>query len=721
MNLRNIIAYFTVLLSCMTAIAGPAGRSPIYLRQPDGTAFLASIKGDEFVKIKTTASGEAVMQDSDGWWCYAIYSEDGTKVSSGWKVGHDVPGSILSESSRIPYSRLSEKAMEHRRASNDIIGEPILRKMRKQGQAMTKAGSEAVKKHALVILAEFKDIKFKYSKEDFIKLLTEEEYSVNGATGSAKEYFDDQFKGAMEFEFHVSDIVTLSRERKYYGENDSVGDDKNPAEMISDACKAADPDIDFSLFDDDGDGDVDNVFVFFAGHDEAEGGAEECIWSHAWVLSSAGIRLTLDETSVNRYACSSELSLAYDSSGKAHEFLTGIGTFCHEYSHTLGLPDFYDVDYEESGGVSAGLWCSTSLMDSGNYNNLGNTPPNYNAIERLIAGICEPIRLEKSGTYHLTPINSGNKAYMVEKEGTKDYYIFERREAKGWDAYIGGSGMLAYHVDLNGSKLEEWSRYNEVNINPNRQRADLIEADGRQDKFSTSNEFHSHARNIAGIFFPQGSTELTQEGLGFSLTSIREDKIGLTFTYLGTDNPLVPPSATNIFKDVYADAAIISFESTYMYEGPASVSWGRAGQERNSLTVEPYSPGKYFFTLENLEPSGKTYEIDIRFISDGLEGEVQSFSIMTRKMPAVDWPYIYLGSMARNSDGSFKAGSKFPLRVYGAGGAAGISWEFNGRSVTHDGDGYYRINESGTLQATIYWEDGSVDKVMKQITISEEE
>ena len=233
MNLRNIIAYFTVLLSCMTAIAGPAGRSPICLRQPDGTAFLASIKGDEFVKIKTTASGEAVMQDSDGWWCYAIYSEDGTKVSSGWKVGHDAPGSILSESSRIPYSRLSEKAMEHRRASNDIMGEPILRKMRKQGQAMTKAGSEAVKKHALVILAEFKDIKFKYSKEDFIKLLTEEEYSVNGATGSAKEYFDDQFKGAMEFEFHVSDIVTLSRERKYYGENDSVGDDKNPAEMIS--------------------------------------------------------------------------------------------------------------------------------------------------------------------------------------------------------------------------------------------------------------------------------------------------------------------------------------------------------------------------------------------------------------------------------------------------------------------------------------------------------
>ena len=721
MNLRNIIVYFVMFLTGISAFAGPAGKSPIYLIQPDGTTFQANIRGDEFVRIKTTASGQAIIQDKDGWWCYATYSEDGNRTSSGCKVGKEAPGDILSASLSIPYSRLSERAMELRRASNELIGEPIFRKMKTQGHAMTKAGSEPVTKHALVILAEFKDIRFKNEKEDFASLLVEEGYSVNGATGSAKEYFDDQFNGLMEFEFHVSDIVTLGKDRKYYGENDSWGDDKNPAEMVYDACKLADPDIDFSLFDDDGDGSVDNVFVFFAGHDEAEGGAEECIWSHAWVLSSAGIRLTLDGIKINRYACGSELTLAYDASGKAHEFITGIGTFCHEYSHTLGLPDFYDVDYEESGGVSAGMWGDTSLMDGGNYNNLGNTPPNYNALERLIAGIEDPVRLERSGTYRLSPVNSSNQSYMVKDDGANDFYIFEYREAKGWDEYIGGSGMLAYHIDLSGSNFTHWTLYNEVNINPNRQRADLVEADGRPDKFATIGELHSSSRNIAGIFFPHGSTEFTKDGLEFSITAIKEDKNGLSFTFLGSDSSVVPPSATNIVKDVYADAAIISFESTYEFEGPASVTWGRSGQETVTLSVEPYSPGKYFVILENLEPSGKTYEMEIRFISGGMEGEAQKFSIMTRKMPAVEWPYIYLGGMKKNTNGSFRPSSKFPLRVYGASGAEEIRWEFNGREITHDGDGYFRTDKSGTLKATIYWEDGSIDKVMKQITISEEE
>ena len=727
MNLRNIIAHFVVFLSGLTAFAGPAGKSPVYLRQPDGPAFQAIIKGDEFVRIKTTASGQAVIQDSDGWWCYAIYSEDGTKVSSGWKVGQETPGDILSSSMRIPYSRLSERAMEQRRASYEYIGEPIFRKMK--AQAITRSGSEPVTKHAIVILAEYKDIKFKNTKDDFVRLLTEEGYSVNGATGSAKEYFDDQFNGMMEFEFHVSDIVTLSEDRKHYGENDSDREDKNAREMIADACRLADPEIDFSLFDDDNDGTVDNVFVFFAGHDEAEGGAEECIWSHAWYLilnpskpdSSLNINVTLDGTVIDRYACASELSLAYDSTGKAHEFITGIGTFCHEYSHTLGLPDFYDVDYEGNGGVSAGLWGETSLMDEGNYNNLGNTPPNYNAIERLIAGIGEPVKIDKSGTYHLDPVNLNSKSYMVEGKSPNDFYIFEQREEKGWDAYIGGSGMLAYHIDLAGSSFTNWALYNEVNTNPDRQRADLQEADGRRDKFSSSNEYHLNSRSIAGIFFPHGGTEFSPDGLDFSITAVRMDRVGLSFTYLGSDNPLTPPSATNIVKDVYADAAIISFESTHLFEGPASVSWGRAGQEMTTQSVEPYIPGQYAFIMEGLEPSGKTYEIDIRFISDGMEGEVQSFTIMTRKMPAVNWPYIYLGGMKRNGDGSFSPGSKFPLRVYGATDAAEIEWKFNGRPITHDGDGYYRIYDSGTLQATIYWEDGSIDKVMKQITIAEEE
>jgi hypothetical protein len=132
----------------------------------------------------------------------------------------------------------------------------------------------------------------------------------------------------------------------------------------------------------------------------------------------------------------------------------------------------------------------------------------------------------------------------------------------------------------------------------------------------------------------------------------------------------------------------------------------------------PYETGRYAAILENLESAGKTYETDIVFISNEIEGETKRTSVITKRMTSAGWPYIYLGSMERNDDGTFNKGTRSPLRVYGATGAAEIRWEFNGKPITHEGDGYYTLNESGVLQATIFWEDGSIDKVMKQITIS---
>ena len=574
-------------------------------------------------------------------------------------------------------------------------------------------------KHGLVLLANFKDVKFQHTKEEFQNLLTEEGYSVNGATGSAKEYFDSQFKGKMEFEFHVSEVVTLSRNRSYYGSNGSDGNDKAPAEMVAEACRLADDEVDFSLYDDDKDGIVDNVFLFFAGQDEAEGAPEECIWSHAWyVESGAGIKLELDGTAIDRYACSSELTIAYDQEGNIYEFISGIGTFCHEYSHTMGLPDFYDTDYEESGGIAAGLWTRTSLMDGGNYNNLGNTPPYYNAIERMIAGISEPEILEKTGTYTLSPVNETGKSYMLPTEDENIFYIFECRSNKGWDQYIGGKGMLAYRLDLSDGGYADWIHYNQVNADPSDQKADLVEADGRQDSFASVDEFHSSVQSIGSIFFPYGGTDSINEGNKNSIAAIRHDGDEIRFNFIGSDDIRIPPMAQNITKDVFADAAIIGFESSYPFDEAAIVAWGRSGEERDTLEVLPYSTGKYALLLEGLESGGKTYEMDIFFVTDGMESDRKSTSIMTKRMPSSSWPYIYLGSMKRNSDGSFEAGAKCPLRVYGAAGAAEIRWEFNGKPIKREGDGYFTLKESGTLQATVFWEDGSTDKVMKNIIIS---
>ena len=714
MSLRHCIISFLMVVFCVEASCIPARRTPVCLTQPDGTAFMALIKGDEFARIKTTMSGHAVIQDENGWWCYASYGPDGKKTSTGWRVGTDAPAEVLASSTEIPYGAISDAA-SRKRLEVPAEDEAILTRMRRISPE-TRQGPAT--KHGLVILANFSDVKFRHTKEEFEKLLNQEGYSVNGATGSAKDYFDDQFKGLLEFEFQVADIVTLPRTRAYYGANDSDGNDKKPAEMIRDACRMADDQIDFSVYDDDKDGKVDNIFLFFAGHDEAEGGAEECIWSHAWfIYSGARIDLVLDGTRIDRYACASELLLLHDQQGGQREFISGIGTFCHEYSHTLGLPDFYDTDYEESGGISAGFWTATSLMDGGNFNNMGNTPPNYNALERMIAGISQPESITETGTYRLNPVNEEGRSYMYSGTGGADFFLFECRIAKGWDAHIGGSGLLAYHIDLTESSFQDWVTFNEVNVDPEDQKADLLEADGRPDGFRKMEDFQSYRSNLAGIFRPYQETDFLNTDL-FSVTAIRREGDVIKMNFIGNDGTRVPPKAENIVKDVFADAAIISFESSYAYEGEATVVWGRTGSPKDTLKTLPYEPGKYAVVLEGMEPDGKTYDVDIVFIRNGMEGETVTASVMTKRTPSVKWPYIYLGSVKRNDDGSFPPESKLPLRVYGAKDAAEIGWTFNDMPISVGGDGYYTVKTSGTLKVIIFWEDGSVDKVVKQIQVT---
>lgn len=722
-----------LMLTILSGNAAPARKGRTILRQPDGQTFPAYIRGDEFTRIKTTEDGHAIIQDDNGWWCYAVYRTDGTKECSGWRVGSKVPQPVLDESRRIPYGTISEKA-EFLHSSRNPNGEvSIIRRIR-QSALDTRAGTEEegpITKHGLVILAAFSDVRFKHTKEEFKRLLTEDGYSVNGATGSAKEYFDSQFNGEIIFDFTVSDIVTLPRTRAFYGANDNDGNDKAPAEMVRDACKAADTKIDFSLYDDDNDGTVDNVFLFFAGPDEAEGASEDCIWSHAWYIysGSAGIDLVLDGKRIDRYACSSELSISYDTDGGAHEFINSIGTFCHEYSHTFGIPDFYDTDYEETGGMAAGFWGSTSLMDSGNYNNNGNTPPNFNCIERMILGIDMPVTINETGTYSMLPIDVSGRSYLLPAESENEFFLLECRDNKGWDAYIGGSGMLAYHIDLSEG-VDHWNHLNEVNVNPSHQKADLLEADGRKDGFETIVEYAQARSSLSGLFFPyNGITSLTKEstpglvswdgsGCTFSIVNIRKEDSAIRFNLLG-ESGKEPPVASAITSESFTDAAIIRFSSSYPYDGEAEIKWGRAGYEKTSVSIEPYSTGKYALILEDLQSGGKTYEVTIAFNFGGIEGETRSVYVMTKRDPPVTWPYIYFNNQERNDDGSFMSGSRIPLRIYNASSAAEISWYFDGAEISHEGDGYYTLTRGGELKAIVRWEDGSSDTIVKNIKISE--
>ena len=697
----RIYIVLIMLIAATSVVARPARPGIHIFTQPDGTTFEGRCHGDEFFKIKTTCDGHGIIRQEDGWWCYARYMSDGSRESTGYRVGAEVPQSVLQESRKAVHSGRRYK-------------------VRPQNYSMTRSSGNNVR-HALIILASYADVDFTYSKADFVNLLTQEGYAVNGADGCAKEYFDAQFNGAVDFIFEVTDIVKLDNMREYYGGNDRDGNDRRPAEMIRDACQKINQqtDINFADFDDDGDLTVDNVFVFYAGGDEAEQGSkEEYMWSHAWSLSDAGINLKLDGVTIDNYACTAELRKS-----RSRYVMCGIGTFCHEYSHTLGLPDFYDTDYDDAGGWAAGLWLSTSLMDGGNANNNGNTPPYYNAIERDILGLTTPGLIRRNGRYTLRPIGISGECYRISTEDDDEYFLLECRDNEEWDKHIGGSGMLVYHIDRSDADIWDW--YNTVNAVASHQCADLLEADGRVDYFNSEDDYHELTRSINGIFFPYGSDSIMQDGrpslklwngksAGISITHIEHNEDGsITFSVSGFDGE-EPPMTNKINITAFPDAALITFESDIIYDGEAIVVWGPTGQEKNTVKVKPYEPGKYSLLIDGLTPGNKSYTVSVFFEIGELMGLAKEASFLTTRSPSVSWPFIHMVRNSTSSNGS----AKILMRVYNAAEAEDIRWFVNGNETSPAPDGCFTFKESSTVRAEVYWNDGSTDILEKTITVS---
>ena len=672
---------------------------------------MARLKGDEFCKVLTTEDGCAVIKCDDGFYRLATFKADGGRVSSGFKPGDKTPDSILGDSRRIPWNTLRDRTSVIRRGRKESI----------RFKPATRAESP-VKKHCVVILAQFQDISFiggESRRQDIVDLITKP------GSKSVLDYFNDQFNGSYEFNFTIGPIVTLPKNHDYYGKNedDKAGQDINPRELVRDACLLSDPFVDFSQFDDDGDGIVDNVFVIVAGKSEAEGADSDCMWPHQWTVSN----LSLDGKRVYSYALSTELTVqSQNSHGQLVWGLCSIGTFCHEYSHTLGLEDYYDTDEEGSGGFSNGLWASTALMDSGNFNDNGKTPPAYNAVDREILGIGKPEKMAL-GKYTLEPITENGRYLILENPKEKDdFFLFECRAQKGWDTYIGGSGLAIYHVDMS-KHMAGWSddaerevtalyrwESNEVNCNPDFECADMIETSSdaievRQAffPFRTINSFS--AFSSPAFKFNDGTES------PFAISNITRSGDKVTFVVYNSAD--VVPKAIDLKAEVYQDAAIMTWESDVAgFDGEATVTWGKTSGSMKTETVTPYEKGKFALTLEGLSPT-TAYTVNVTFTRGGVTGETVTGDFLTKAEQSGGKPYIYLDYLSGyRTGGRFPAGVGLPLRVFNAIGRR-ISWSYDGASVHTDGSGYFHPVKSGTLKAVVYNSDGSTDILAKEITI----
>lgn len=361
--------------------------------------------------------------------------------------------------SRMPKVSLREKAM---------------RRVAANGPRREFGVTPLMASRGLLILVNYSDLAFQATntQAQMDSMMNGYNYTYNGATGSSAQYFSDQSNGQYRPHFDVVGPITLPRNMAYYGSNiDGVdGEDQKLGDLVLHACSIASQidGVDLKNYDADNDGEMDFVYIIYAGKGEADGGASNTIWPASWDMASAVAsgytslsktarpsQYTFDGVKIGNFAYSGELN---GWSGARN----GIGTPTHEFSHVLGLPDFYDTYYgtNSSSGKTPGDW---DVMDSGPYNNNGKTPPNMSPWEKAFMGWFTPVNLGNTGA-DLTLYANGTSqyvAYQINSSGTyQDYktsgvcYYIENRQKTGWDAGVPGHGMLIWKVNYDQSIWE---------------------------------------------------------------------------------------------------------------------------------------------------------------------------------------------------------------------------------------------------------------------------
>lgn len=457
-----------MLVCTLITYAVPADNITITHTQKDGTVLTLRLVGDEHMHYYlNVATGKAMRQDADG--DFVVISDEELSANR-------------------------EYASQRRSAAN------ARRRSRMLGPAKVGTmGTMTGQKKGIVILVNFADKTMTTGTQaKFNNMFNQQGYSQDGHIGSVADYFKAQSYGQFELSFDVVGPVTLSQNMAYYGGNNSNGNDLRPGQMAREACVLADGlGVDFSKYDWTSNGSVDQVFVIYAGYGENYSGADEnTIWPHEWDLSSAtGSNLTLDGKTISTYACCAEL---YGTRGTT---LNGMGTACHEFSHCLGYPDTYDIDY--SGGVGMD---SYDIMCGGSYNGpnkRGEVPAGFTAYERWMAGWLEPRELSSAANVtDMKDLGTKGEAYVIYNNSNKnEYFLLENRQSKDWfryyDSNTAGHGLFITHVDFNQTV---WNN-NAPNDDPNHQRMTWVPADKNYGTYSSSSWSVSSSQQ-KGDYFP---------------------------------------------------------------------------------------------------------------------------------------------------------------------------------------------------------------------------
>lgn len=632
--------------------AKPAKTGLLSVPTADGSHLTVRLTGDEFYHQYFTEDGYPLFE-KDGNFYYCDFDVRGNLIDSGIKAGEIAARPASARSFLAGIDKSSLEARIERMASRSPR-RASLQTASASFKAPAKAGDDTQgppyergyglfpdlrfpaygDQKAIVILVEYTDVKFSSNYRNnvsaadyFTRMLNEDDFADYGGTGSAAQYFRENSGGSFRPQFDVYGPVLLAHNQAYYGGNDYWGNDQRPAEMVKEACELLDDEVDFSEYDRNGDGVVDNVFIFYAGRGEASGGSSNTVWPHSWSMTAAGYsNLKFDGVRVHTYGCTNEWE-----NGRPD----GVGTFVHEFSHVMGLPDLYATSYTSS--FTPGSW---SALDYGPYNNEGMTPPNYGAFERYALGWVKPREVDRAVSATLQAV-SENVCGIIRSSNPKEFFLLENRQQTGWDKYIPGHGMLVWHVQYEDAI---WTS-NTVNNSPSHQYVDIEEADGTQSDYSRDGD------PFPGVSYKTSFTPNTNPAMktwngtavDFPITNIDEEDGIITFDVLGGAVETVESLRVNEATEVGADTFTLSWEAPAdgnevivnvysLREGAAPASPAKAHAEEDRVYLNGFRNRNVgnatSVTVTNAAPSTDYYytvqQSSGWYVSDCTEGSVST-------------------------------------------------------------------------------------------------
>ena len=547
--MKKILFLLIFALVATSSFASKANSLPAVVPQPDGTMLTVLLQGDENISWYTTTDGMLLVKRGNGYYVAQVKADGSLAASS--LLAH---GPAMRGTEETNMMLLQDKT-KFAKYSSKLLGQPgelpvtewtngVTRKMKIRDDSTLFPHMGTPK--ALVILVEFTDTTFtlpdpKASFNDYLNNETgnivDRGHGENRNAKGVKGYFKDMSFGQFTPQFDVVGPVKLSHPLRYYG----AGND-NMSRLIPDACSAVNDSVDFSQYDSNGDGYVDLVYVIYAGHSESEAGnSTDDIWPKSG-YSDFG---TFDGKKVYRYGVNNELNGRETSKNK---LINGIGLFCHEFSHTMGLPDIYATSgapgyNKDNFGME--FW---DLMDGGEYVHSGRFPTAYTSWEREVMGWMNVDTLTDTAHVVLRTIDSKGdsaRSCKIVNPSVKNEAIYlQNIQNKGWNYYLPGHGLLVYRVSYASDDVNFADNPN----NGSRPRIVCIPADGKLGAIadyaddSTPDNYYA---DMAGDTYPGTSnvssiasfTMYSGDALDRPILNIKEDGTLVSFDYLGKKIP----------------------------------------------------------------------------------------------------------------------------------------------------------------------------------------